>query len=129
LPYSSLLQRIRAWLRVKGRNIDGVFFTLRRVTGIILVSFLIIHLVDISLLVQGDEAYDAFIRNFLTPQALFLEALILLSLIYHGVTGIYVAILGSGLLLKKRRELSTLLIITSLLVFVLGLFLLLNKVS
>ena len=123
------IAKLRAWIRIKGRSLEGLFFTLRRVTGVILVIFLVIHLIDISLLTQGDEVYDNFIKGFLTPQAIAFEGVVLFSLIYHGVTGIYVAIVGAGLLLSRRKELAIVLFFAGLLALIAGFSFLLSKVA
>jgi succinate dehydrogenase / fumarate reductase cytochrome b subunit len=75
-----------------------------RISGVLIVLFLLMHLGVLSLLGLGKESFDAFIRFSGNPIQKLLELGMVGCLIFHGLNGIRVIIvdLGWGLYVQKR---------------------------
>lgn len=82
---------------LRGRREGGLAFVLMRLTGIGLVVYLFIHLYVLRLLVQGPEAWDAFIAMAKSPFFLALDGLLILGILYHALNGVRVTLLGLGI--------------------------------
>ncbi|ABL78523.1 succinate dehydrogenase/fumarate reductase transmembrane subunit [Thermofilum pendens] len=103
------MERLRvvlsSWFRVKGRSLEHVSFSLRRLSGIVLALYFLVHMVDISTVVLGKEVYDSFLKVFTSPPAVLVDLFLWGVLVVHGVLGAYSAVVESGFLLEKRRQL------------------------
>ena len=49
------------WFDVRHRGLDAWAFALNRLTGVVLVLYLFVHLVVLSLLARGPDAWDDFL--------------------------------------------------------------------
>lgn len=96
---------LSSWFRVKGRSLEHVSFSLRRLSGIVLALYFLVHMVDISTVVLGKEVYDSFLKVFTSPPAVLVDLFLWGVLVVHGVLGAYSAVVESGFLLEKRRQL------------------------
>jgi succinate dehydrogenase cytochrome b subunit len=76
-----------------------------RVTGLGLVAYLYLHLIVLSTLLRGPEAWDGLVELFGRPVFLAFDVLLVLGLAFHGVNGLRVALVGSGLLVDRHRAL------------------------
>lgn len=86
----------RAWWQAWGRHPGYWAFVLHRITGIGLIAYLVLHLWMLRLLVEGQQAWDAFIQLAKSPLFLALDGLLLAGLVYHGLNGLRLAWLGRG---------------------------------
>lgn len=93
------------WLDPRGRAIGSWAFAVNRVTGLGLVFYLYLHLAVLSLLLVGESAWDDFLRIATTTIFLLLDVLLLFGLLYHGLNGIRVALVGSGVVPNRQRAL------------------------
>jgi succinate dehydrogenase cytochrome b subunit len=105
------------WLDPRGRHLGGWAFVVNRVTGLGLVAYLYLHLIVLSTLLRGPEAWDGLVELFGRPVFLAFDVLLVLGLAFHGVNGLRVALVGSGLLVDRHRAL---LVATLLLVGLVG---------
>jgi succinate dehydrogenase / fumarate reductase cytochrome b subunit len=76
-----------------------------RLTGLGLVGYLYLHLAILSTLLRGPEAWDGLVELFHQPLFLALDVLLVAGLAVHGLNGLRVALLGSGLLVDRQRAL------------------------
>ncbi|WP_322802486.1 hypothetical protein [Thermoflexus sp.] len=90
-------KRASGWIDMRGRREGGLAFLLMRLTGIGLVIYLFLHLYVLRLLAQGPEAWDAFIAMAKSPLFLALDGLLILGILYHGLNGVRVTLLGLGI--------------------------------
>jgi succinate dehydrogenase / fumarate reductase cytochrome b subunit len=81
-----------------------VAWVLMRVSGVLIVLFLIMHLVVLSRLGSGKEAFEAFVRLTNNPIMKLSELGLIGCVFYHGLNGIRICILdlGWGLYEQKR---------------------------
>ena len=100
-----LAEKLKAWLRVRGRSFDHFSFLIRRMTGIILAIYLLVHMADISTILLGEEAYNSLLRVFASPLGLVFDVFLWATLVLHGSLGVYSVLAETGLLLDKRKYL------------------------
>jgi len=93
------------WLDPRGRHLGTWAFVLNRLTGLGLVAYLYLHLIVLSTLLRGPEAWDGLVAVFRHPVFLAFDVLLVLGLAVHGLNGLRVALVGSGLLVDRHRAL------------------------
>jgi succinate dehydrogenase / fumarate reductase cytochrome b subunit len=93
------------WLDPRGRHLGTWAFVANRVTGLGLVGYLYLHLAILSTLLRGPEAWDGLVGLFRHPLFLGLDVLLVFGLAVHGLNGLRVALVGSGLLVDRQRAL------------------------
>jgi len=94
-----------AWFDIRGRGLGYVAFSLNRFTGIGLVFYLILHLAVLTQLLAGASAWNGFLRLATTPAFLGLDVLLVFGLLVHGLNGLRVALVGTGLVPNRQRAL------------------------
>jgi succinate dehydrogenase / fumarate reductase cytochrome b subunit len=93
------------WLDPRGRAIGSWAFAVNRVTGLGLVFYLYLHLAVLSLLLAGESAWGDFLRIATTTSFLLLDVLLLFGLLFHGLNGVRVALVGSGVVPNRQQAL------------------------
>ena len=93
------------WLDPRGRAVGGRAFALHRLTGLMLVAYLYVHLCVLSMLLIGNSAWSSFVALVTSTGFLCLDVVLILGLLFHGLNGIRVALVGSGLLVSRQRTL------------------------
>jgi succinate dehydrogenase / fumarate reductase, cytochrome b subunit len=92
----SLPRKIAAWVDARGRREGWIAFILMRLTGIALVSYLVIHLVALSTLLRGADAWADFLHFAHSPAVLALDGVLIFGILFHGLNGLRVGLLGLG---------------------------------
>jgi len=108
------------WFDPRGRRMGGLAFILNRLTGIGLVLYLYLHLVILSMLARGPEAWDQFVDIALSPPFLALDVLLLTGLLIHGLNGIRVGLVGLGFVASRQRAMFIALMVVAALVAIAG---------
>jgi succinate dehydrogenase cytochrome b subunit len=93
------------WFDPRGRTIGGWAFAVNRITGLGLVFYLYLHLAVLSMLLRGASAWDDFLRIATTTAFLGLDVLLVFGLLYHGLNGVRVALVGTGIVPNRERAL------------------------
>jgi succinate dehydrogenase / fumarate reductase cytochrome b subunit len=96
---------IRSWFKVRGRGLEQVSFAARRLAGIIMALYFLVHVIDISTVVLGKEVYDAFLEVFTSPSAIVVDLFLWAALVIHGVLGVYSLVIEMGIMVEKRKML------------------------
>jgi succinate dehydrogenase / fumarate reductase cytochrome b subunit len=105
--------------RIVAVHLDGVSFVINRLAGLALVAYLYLHLLLLSMLVRGPDAWDDFVDLATSPPFLALDVLLLAGMLLHGLNGIRVALVGLGLVASRQKALlAGVLVIAGLLAFV-----------
>jgi succinate dehydrogenase / fumarate reductase cytochrome b subunit len=106
-PATSPAQRpgFMGWFDPRGRRLGGLAFILNRLSGIGLVVYLYLHLAILSLLVQGPSEWDTFVDIALSPPVLVFDVILLAGMLFHGLNGIRVGLVGMGLVVSRQRAL------------------------
>jgi succinate dehydrogenase / fumarate reductase cytochrome b subunit len=93
------------WLDPRGRALGHVAFVGNRITGLGLVFYLYLHLGVLSMLLRGESAWNDFLGLATTTIFLLLDVLLLFGLLYHGLNGLRVALVGMGYVPNLQRAL------------------------
>ncbi len=91
------------WFRIKGRSLHSLAFSFHRLTGIVLMIYLILHLTYLTSLRFGKESYEYLISLTVRPETLPFDLLLLLATVFHGVNGIRLVIHELGFVYEKRN--------------------------
>jgi succinate dehydrogenase / fumarate reductase cytochrome b subunit len=97
--------RPAAWLDPRGRTLGGRAFALNRITGLALLLYLYLHLGVLTLLLRGESAWDDVLRIATHWAFLGLDIVLLFGLLFHGLNGIRVALVASGVVASRQRAL------------------------
>lgn len=91
-------RRVLYWAEPRLRDPGWLAFALNRLTGLILVLYLAVHLVVISRLAQGPSGWDSLLSTFGSRPFLVGDVLLIAAVVFHGLNGLRVALLtvGSG---------------------------------
>lgn len=65
----------------------------RRLTGLAVVLFLLLHIADTALLLWGPDVYNTVIRFYQTPLFRLGEVALVGAVIYHGLSGLHIIVL------------------------------------
>jgi succinate dehydrogenase / fumarate reductase, cytochrome b subunit len=57
------------------------------------------------MLLRSERAWDGFLRLATTPVFLGLDVLLIFGLLFHGLNGLRVALVGTGLAANRQRAL------------------------
>jgi succinate dehydrogenase / fumarate reductase cytochrome b subunit len=76
-----------AILRMRGREIY-IAWLLHRVSGVAIVLFLFLHILDTSLVGFGPRVYETFIGVYRSPPFRVLEVALVAAVLYHGINGV-----------------------------------------
>jgi len=98
-------RRVSRWLDPRGRHLGTLAFVANRLTALGLVAYLYLHLVVLGTLLRGPQAWDSLVALFRQPLFLALDVLLVLGLTFHGLNGLRVALVGSGLLVNRHKAL------------------------
>jgi succinate dehydrogenase / fumarate reductase, cytochrome b subunit len=93
------------WLDPRGRGHGGRGLALHRITGIVIVFYLYLHLGVLSMLLIGRSAWGSFLSLVTAKSFLALEVVLIAAVLFHGLNGIRVAFVGSGLAVRRERAL------------------------
>jgi succinate dehydrogenase / fumarate reductase cytochrome b subunit len=66
---------------------------LHRVSGVAIVLFLFLHVLDTALIGFGPEAYETFVALYRAPTFRVLEVALAGAVLYHGINGIRVIVI------------------------------------
>jgi len=111
---------LAAWLYAGRRSASYWAFVLHRLTGLGLVLYLIIHLWVLRMLAQGPERWDDFITLAKSPLFLLFDVILLFGILFHGLNGIRVALVGMGIGVEKHKQLLWILSAIGALLLLLG---------
>jgi succinate dehydrogenase / fumarate reductase cytochrome b subunit len=86
-----------AWFDVRRDRLGGWAFALNRLTGLALAFYLALHLVVLSKLLGGQAGWDQFIALARTPLFLSMDVVLIFGILFHGLNGIRLALVGTGI--------------------------------
>jgi succinate dehydrogenase / fumarate reductase cytochrome b subunit len=90
---------------VRRRALGHWAFSLNRITALGLVFYLYLHLAVLTMLLGGEAAWSGFLRLATTPVFLGLDVVLLFGLLFHGLNGLRVALVGTGIAPTRQRGL------------------------
>ena len=84
-PAPGLLRRLSYWLEPRWRDPGWLAFALNRLTGHILVLYLILHFVILSQLLDGPSGWDRLLGVFGSRPLLVADTLLMAAVVFHGL--------------------------------------------
>jgi succinate dehydrogenase / fumarate reductase cytochrome b subunit len=99
------------WFDPRHRGAASWGFMLNRITGLGLLLYFVLHLIVLSQLTQGAQAYDSFVVLMKSPLFLLGELLVIAAGIMHGLNGVRIGLTSFGI---AGRYQFTLLVIVAL---------------
>jgi succinate dehydrogenase / fumarate reductase cytochrome b subunit len=91
-----LLRRLAYWLEPRSRDPGWWAFALNRLTGHILVLYLVLHLIVLSQLIDGPAGWDRLLGIFGSRPLLVADTFLIAAVVFHGLNGLRVAALTFG---------------------------------
>ncbi|HEX2987051.1 MAG TPA: succinate dehydrogenase, cytochrome b556 subunit [Chloroflexota bacterium] len=96
-------QGIVNWFDPRRRGVGMWAFVLNRLSGLGLAVYLILHLAVLSTLARGEANWEAFLVLARSPVLLLLDSALFAALLYHGLNGIRVALVGMGFGVERHK--------------------------
>jgi succinate dehydrogenase cytochrome b subunit len=93
------------WFDPRFRGVGTFAFIMNRISGIGLTVYLFLHLVVLSTLARGPQAYDQFIALVKNPLFLAMEFVVVAGVLLHGFNGLRIAITSFGLANRFQKQL------------------------
>lgn len=106
------------WGDPRGRRLGGWAFIINRLTGLGILLYLFLHLIVLSLLARGPSAWNDFVSVALSPVFLFFDIVLIFGLLFHGLNGIRVTLVGFGLVVDRQRAMFVALMVLGAIVLV-----------
>jgi succinate dehydrogenase / fumarate reductase, cytochrome b subunit len=97
------LHGVAGWARIRGRHLGSVAFLTNRVTGLLLIGYLYLHLGVLYLLAEGPGSWASVLRLFKNHYFLGLESLLILFILVHGLNGLRLALVGTGVGVRHQK--------------------------
>lgn len=91
------------WFDPRGRALGARAFAINRLAGLGLVVYLYLHLGVLSLLLAGASTWSDVLRVASSRTFLVFDLLLFFGLAFHGLNGIRVALVGSGIGVRRQR--------------------------
>lgn len=104
-PQRRAKQPLRSWFDVRRRRVGSWAFALNRLTGLGLTLYLFLHLGILTILLQGESAWNDFVAIVKSPLFLFFDVVLIFGLIFHGLNGIRVGLVGTGISAARQKSL------------------------
>jgi len=92
-----LFRRLAYWLEPRWRDPGWWAFALNRLTGHILVLYLVLHLIILSQLADGPAGWNRLLGVFGSRPFLVADTLLIAAVVFHGLNGLRVAALTFGM--------------------------------
>lgn len=89
-------RRLAYWLEPRWRDPGWLAFALNRLTGHILVLYLLLHFVVLSQLLDGEAGWDRLLEVFGSQPFLVGDVLLIAAVVFHGLNGARVTALTFG---------------------------------
>jgi len=97
------LRGAAGWARVRGRHLGSAAFLTNRVTGLLLIGYLYLHLGVLIMLTEGAGSWGHVLALFKNHWFLGLESLLILFILVHGLNGLRLALVGTGVGVRHQR--------------------------
>ena len=92
------------WFDPRNRQVGTWAFILNRITALGLTLYLAMHLVVLSQLAQGADAYNAFVMFAKNPLFKIGEMLVISAGIIHGLNGVRIALNSFGVGVRYQKQ-------------------------
>ena len=90
-------RRPAVWFNLKGKRAGFWAYAIMRITAIGLVLYLFLHLIVLSQLAIGPAQWNSFVALVKSPAFLFLDVILIIGILAHGLNGIRLTLIGFGI--------------------------------
>lgn len=111
---------LQAWFDVRRDRVGSWAFALNRLTALGLTLYLVLHLAVLYLLTQGESRWDMFVPIVKSPWFLALDVVLIFGILFHGLNGLRVALVGLGVGARRHRTMFWILSIVGLVLLVIS---------
>lgn len=118
---------LQSWFDVRHRRVGSWAFALNRLTGLALTAYLFLHLAVLSLLLQGEAGWNEFVDLARTPLFLTFDVILIFAILFHGLNGIRVALVGMGVGVRHQNKLFWVVMVIGVLLLIVSAFLVFTK--
>ena len=124
LPFKALsLHRGASLDRNAGTRAGWWAWFLQRLTGVALVGYLFLHILVISTVQAGQDAFDSVLIVLQKPFFVVLDLFLIAAVVYHALNGVRVLLFDLGIGLKQQAGLFWVcMVLTTILTLVAGYF-------
>ena len=84
-------------------RLGGLAFVVNRAIGLGLVAYLYLHLLNLSMLARGPDAWSSFVDLASSPPFLALDLILFAGMLIHAANGVRVVLIGLGLVARGQR--------------------------
>ena len=96
---------------------------LQRLTGVALVGYLFLHILVISTVQAGEDAFNSVLIVLQKPFFVVLDLLLIAAVVYHGLNGVRVLLFDLGIGLKHQAGMFWIcMVLTTIITVVAGYF-------
>lgn len=92
------------WFNPRNRSLGSWAFILNRITALGLTFYLFLHLIVLSQLAVGPEAYANFLHYAHAPLIKVGEMLVIAAGLIHGLNGIRIALTSFGIGATRQKQ-------------------------
>lgn len=103
-----------------GWHIGSFAWFLHRVAGVLLSSYLVIHIWVVRTVSQGPEGFNRIMAAVQTPLFILFEVGLLGTVLYHSLNGIRLLLIDTGWGVRHQKGLFVLLFLTGMVLVVMG---------
>lgn len=102
-PAAPPVRAVLGWARLRRRHLGAAAFLTNRVTGLLLTAYLYLHLGVLYLLTEGSGSWESVLRLFKNHYVLTLESLLILFICLHGLNGLRLALVETGIGVRHQK--------------------------
>ena len=99
------------------KGIGMIFRYLHMVTGLALLSYIVINAMIMLLLTLGEEKFNSVMSLMHSPYVLILEMFLLLSVLFHTLNGIRILFFDVGLWIEDQKDIAYTVIVFVIILF------------
>jgi succinate dehydrogenase / fumarate reductase cytochrome b subunit len=92
------------WFNPLGRQLSFSGFSLNRITALGLTLYLYLHLIVLSQLAGGPNAYGNFLKLIHSPVFVFGEWLVVAAGLIHGLNGLRIGLTSLGIVVPQQKQ-------------------------
>lgn len=107
----------------KYRSPFGMSFMFQRITGLLLLFYLCLHLAYLTSL-QSKEVYESLTALTVSKQFFVLDSLLILVGVFHGLNGLRIIVHELGFAHERRKAILTVTVVFVILGWILGSYIL-----
>jgi succinate dehydrogenase / fumarate reductase, cytochrome b subunit len=94
-----------SWFDVRHVRTGHWAFSVNRLVALGLVFYLYLHLAVLSQLLRGPSAWHGFLKLATAPAFLGLDIILIVGLLFHGLNGLRLALVGTGIAPNAHKAL------------------------